>query len=1439
MLLSLVLTIYIIVALLNFSLVQSYVGAVAGAYFSHEWGGKVRIGSLKVMPFDHFVANDLLWISPSNDTLLVADRLSATFDRFPFRGRSLELDRVYLSNAYYHFATKDHKTNLQFLIDYYKKPRKKKKRGPFTVTARELILDGVHYKMDLPDRRRKVYPYGVQIPHMEFFDIRARIRDIKVVKDDVTCRIDHLNTTERSGFRLKHLAGHIHVNSHNIVARNLEVRTTESHILTDATLSYNGWKGMKGYVTTVRHQALLKEGTHVSMHDVAYWAPVLWGIDAEAEAVGTASGTIDSLVTDMRLAWGSRSHATVAGSVVGLPKIDTTLFDVTVTDLVTHHRDLQPLTDRIHLPTRVEQLLAASGDLHLQFRAIGGIKEMAHGQWRMKSDMGSLDGEAKLQRSPAGYRFALDVSSNSLDLTALVGPLPSPLKTGFDLKVDGKWSVANGKWRMESGEWRVESLMKNITFNGQHYAVGTPMRVQGQMKNGELTAFVTNSDSLADFSLQARASLADSLRHYVVDAEIENLDLTPLIHHPSALTTRLTASLRGNNIEEMNGSVTALGTRWGDIEVGELHLNVESDSRGKELELKSDLADASLRGRFAYADLPVMIHRFASLYLPLGKEESSEWKAKSEEITDNTMSFKVRWKDDGRLLQQWTDKLTIAPGTLVDGSYNYGEQLKLVARSDSLKLGSLKLENVGLTGHPSSGRYILQLEAQSLATPHLELMDRLTLTLASSPELTTLGLRWGGSDAPTRGDIMLSLDDGKIEVVKPYFYVGEIPWELSAHGFELTDDGHLGVEAEELSLASDEQMIKGHLSLHGKANDCLELHFDRFNLFLVSQLLLQETPVDLSGFIEGRFSLYGLTETPYFNAGLTIDSCQINGQPLGTVRVASQWNAEMNMLNLQLGSRQVRARGWIGLEQKEHELNFNIDFDHLELAMAAPLLHNFSSRFEGQLNGTLDISGTTRQPLFAGEAMVENGALKIDITNVTYHFADTLELEGNTITLNRFEIQDPEDNTATLDGTLKFSPEQKILIDLGVSTPNLLVLNQRSGDQFYGRLLASVRGRVTGSTEHLDIDISARTNRGCELTIPVSLRQRVKTQNYITFVSDQNEEEEKPATEKQPLDYDLSLDLSVTPDAKLNIPMDFQEVSVNVGAAGSGDLHLNLRGNSPAQMMGSYELTSGTMRVGLLSVYEKRFSILSGSNLQFQGSLPDARFDLSAVYSQRVNMSTLTGALSSVDNTQKYLQVENIINIAGTLREPKIGFDLRLPNADQSVEEEVFSYIDRNSERDMLNQTLSLLVSGSFYNVNSESQTGSNPLDIVTSFVGNSLTDMVQFVDVNIDYRSATEVTNQQLDVNISKDWGRWYLESTLGYGGESRNLEASTTSGAIIDALIGYRLSPLFHLYAYNRTNTNDYTRIDLPYKQGAGLKLTKDFDNWLELLGLKKKKK
>ena len=52
-LVALLLLVYLTVAAVNYSVVQSYIGAAAGRHFSREWGATVRIGSIEVTPWDH------------------------------------------------------------------------------------------------------------------------------------------------------------------------------------------------------------------------------------------------------------------------------------------------------------------------------------------------------------------------------------------------------------------------------------------------------------------------------------------------------------------------------------------------------------------------------------------------------------------------------------------------------------------------------------------------------------------------------------------------------------------------------------------------------------------------------------------------------------------------------------------------------------------------------------------------------------------------------------------------------------------------------------------------------------------------------------------------------------------------------------------------------------------------------------------------------------------------------------------------------------------------------------------------------------------------------------------------------------------------------------------------------------------------------------------
>ena len=193
-LLGLLLTVYVAVALVNYSVVQSYLGAAASRYFSEQWGGEVHIGSLHAMPWDHLILRNVRLVPPDGDTILDVESLRVSFRKFPFHGDRLDVERVFMRNGYYYFrsdydsARAMYVTNLQYIIDHYTEGQPPQPgEGVFTVDVKSLTLSHVHYKMDLPDVRPVVYDVGVEIPHMEFFNISGRVKNIHVVNDDVTC----------------------------------------------------------------------------------------------------------------------------------------------------------------------------------------------------------------------------------------------------------------------------------------------------------------------------------------------------------------------------------------------------------------------------------------------------------------------------------------------------------------------------------------------------------------------------------------------------------------------------------------------------------------------------------------------------------------------------------------------------------------------------------------------------------------------------------------------------------------------------------------------------------------------------------------------------------------------------------------------------------------------------------------------------------------------------------------------------------------------------------------------------------------------------------------------------------------------------------------------------------------------------------------------------
>jgi hypothetical protein len=324
----------------------------------------------------------------------------------------------------------------------------------------------------------------------------------------------------------------------------------------------------------------------------------------------------------------------------------------------------------------------------------------------------------------------------------------------------------------------------------------------------------------------------------------------------------------------------------------------------------------------------------------------------------------------------------------------------------------------------------------------------------------------------------------------------------------------------------------------------------------------------------------------------------------------------------------------------------------------------------------------------------------------------------------------------------------------------------------------------------------------------------------------------------------VNLSLKVTPEIKLSLPMNFSSLSVFVSAIGNGDLQFSIDADNPFSIKGDYSVENGYFEIDYLNLISRKLNLERGSSLSWTGDPADATLNINGVYAQRVSLSSLTGYSEGLDDvSQKTVNVESVISLTGKLANPRIKFDFRLPNADQSTEEEVYSLIDRSNEREMVNQTISLLLQNQFLPISGTTSDGilgnglTTGVEFLTNQVSSIVTGMIKFVDVNLQYRSQTELSSDQLNIDISKEWNKFYFETNFGWGGNARSVGLIETDNTLVgDMLLGYKINPYLHVIVFNRSNVNDYTKQNLPYTQGVGLKYTHSFDTWKNFFGKKK---
>ena len=266
------------------------------------------------------------------------------------------------------------------------------------------------------------------------------------------------------------------------------------------------------------------------------------------------------------------------------------------------------------------------------------------------------------------------------------------------------------------------------------------------------------------------------------------------------------------------------------------------------------------------------------------------------------------------------------------------------------------------------------------------------------------------------------------------------------------------------------------------------------------------------------------------------------------------------------------------------------------------------------------------------------------------------------------------------------------------------------------------------------------------------------------------------------------------------------------------------------------------------NIIKKDFEFQEGGTIVFGGDPYEATLNLQAAHTiNGVSLSDLNIGRSFSSNN---IRVNCLMNITGTPSAPKADFDLQLPTVSSDAQQMVRSLI--NSEEELNQQVIYLLTIGRFYTqgANNANQDGTSPSQ--ASLAMQSLLSGTLSQQINTVLGSVVNNSNWNFGANIStgtEGWNNAEYEGILsgrllnnrllinGQFGYRDNPNATTSF--IGDFDIRYLLFPNGNLAVkvYNQTNDRYFTRSSLN-TQGIGLIIKKDFNNFRDLFGRKKKK-
>lgn len=1473
MLTSIILMVLAGYALLHTSPVQSYVLQRITNYLSRELETEVVIGSMDFKPFRSIVLHEVLIEDRQGGEMLAVTRFDVYIRKISFRHRYVAIREVALHEARIGFSRNlgDTAYNFSFIIDYLSNGNTNRddlERWRLTVSS--LRIENTNFHM--ADSNRTQQTNGFDHSDFSLKDLNLAARDIHILGGQLMFEIDYLRYRGSAGFRLDHLSGSFSLGKQQSYVSDFLFRTASSDIRIDLSAQYGDLNG-EPFNWDDLEMSLNVRPSRVWLADIGHFVPQVFGVSDTLSIAGffkALDGTFNAYALD--ISGGENSKFLGDIRIEGIEHIHTANLDIQIDQFRSSIKDITafrlPLSwnqDSIELPS----YLFALGDILFSGKVKGGIGDF-NAAGRMDTDIGWLDGDVLFFRDEANslYQYEGVLEAGSFDLGVLFDEEAFLGKVSMSKQLQGQGFTMDDLFLEISGNihalqvlghdyqnMKLEGSFKQQKFNG-NFLLDDPnifLDFRGKVDFNDpvpLFDFQTYIDQaqLSRLNIFQRDSLYESVlsADVLINARANSLDdlegvirIKDLVYDEYPL---LDANQYSHSFRYATDSILISNTLWAD--------NI------KHLRVRSDILDANMHGSFQLAGLGDAFRLVLFHYLPaLNFENSSDLK-RAGLVQD--ISFDLSFKDTRKLTDLFLPAVSISDGAWLNGNFNTASRhLDVQAAADTINIGGRHFVNWELTGTGEYEKFLVNSNSDRLMLSDSLFMNNVAISAGFFDDSVDMFIDWNPDDQINSGHLhlktqILGPDRYQINFLPSQAYIDGDLWRVNIDNKILIDPRR--VEIRQLRVYYKDQFFYADGVLSEDPADRMMLSFADFDVSY-SELLMRSQNFQFAGSMDGYINFSGLYQAPSIAAELFVSGFAFNHITLGDLEVVSVWDEVHEAFKVDASITKFREEGitqplivsgFINPTSEDQNFDLDLQLDNKPMSVWGRYMQNFADDFHGFATGNLRMDGRFDSPELSGRANVKRAGIHIPYLNVTYSFDDEVEIGKSYFRFNNLVLRDSLNNQATLSGDIMHQVFKDFAMDLRINPDRMMVFNTGSMPQdfYYGTAFLTGMAHIHGPANDIIMDISARTNRGTSVNLPLNYGGEIRESHFISFVS-REEIQEGPLFIFPELRGQLTLnfDLEVTPDADVFMFFDTRFGDI-IRGRGTGNLKLEVSPQGAFNIYGDYVIEDGEYIFTLQNIINKRFRIEQGSSVRWTGDLNDADVDLRAAYRLRTSMYDLLVGQGVDDATaevyRRRIPVETILILEDKLFNPFISFDIQVPGGDENTRELIERVI--TTDQEMNRQVFSLLVLNRFmpttpdqYNTALGYGVGSTSSELLSNQLSNWLSQISSDFDIGVNYRPGDELTSQELELALSTQLfdDRVMIDGNFGVAGNQTATGHATqsTSQIIGDVNVEVKITSKLRVKAFNRSNTFDIINTNSPYTQGVGLFYRREFDSLTEL--------